>query len=220
MARIRSIKPEFFESEDVAALSFRERVLWIGLWVHCDNYGRCKDNVRLVKKNVFPLDQVSLAEVEQDLVSLAGHGRIVRYEVDGKGYLAVVNWDRHQHIARPGLPKYPAPPPAVEKVSRHDSDAALHSNDESVGKGLRNRDQGGDAQERASPQEPPRQCTVHTGNPNPGPCGPCGDARRAHAQWEADRNSRIRVMPSCERHRGQLAHNCGLCRAELLAADA
>jgi hypothetical protein len=214
MARIRSIKPDFFESEDVSALPLRARLTWIGLWVHCDNYGRCKDNVKLVKKNVWPLDPVSLRDVEEDLATLAAHGRIVRYSVDGAGYLAVVNWGRHQHIARPGLPKYPAPPTSVENVSRHDNDEALFGIAVSVGKGLRIRDQGGDA------REPPRQCEVHAGNPNPPPCGGCRDARTAHEQWAAEQRLRISTMPTCPTHRGQLAHNCASCRADALAADA
>lgn len=78
----------------------------------------------------------------------------------------------------------------------------------------------GGTRERASPPEPSRQCPIHSGQPNPGPCGPCGDARRAHDQWATDRNNRIRTMPTCPTHRGQLAHNCGLCRADQLAADA
>ncbi len=221
MARIRSIKPEFFESEDVAALPLRARLTWIGLWVHCDNYGRCKDNVRLVKKNVWPLDQVSLNDVEEDLGTLAAAGRIVRYEADGARYLAVVNWDRHQSIARPGHPKHPCPPSSVDNVSRHDSDTAVRGSDSSLG----NREQGtgnreGNAQERASPPEPPRQCLKHDGLPSPPPCGSCADARRAHDAWLTERNKRVSTMPACHIHRGQLAHNCAGCRADQLAADA
>lgn len=82
MPRIRSIKPSFFLSEDVAALPLRARLLWIGLWTHCDDAGRAKDNARLIKGAVWPLDNVTLADIEDDLATLADHGRIVRYEVD------------------------------------------------------------------------------------------------------------------------------------------
>lgn len=40
MAKIRSIKPDFFTSEDVSALPLRARLTWIGLWTHCDDHGR------------------------------------------------------------------------------------------------------------------------------------------------------------------------------------
>lgn len=49
MARIRTIKPSFFRSEDVAALPLRARLLWIGLWTQCDDQGRTKDNKQLIK---------------------------------------------------------------------------------------------------------------------------------------------------------------------------
>lgn len=109
MARIRTIKPGFFTSEDVAALSMRARLTWIGLWTHVDDEGRAKDNPRLIHAAVWPLDDVTVKQVEQDLVELAAHGRIVRYEVDGKRYLAVTNWNVHQRINRPARSVFPTP---------------------------------------------------------------------------------------------------------------
>lgn len=110
MARIRAIKPDFFRSEDVSALPLRARLTWIGLWTHCDDHGRTKDNLKLIKADVWPLDNITLREIEEDLATLADQGRIVRYQVDAKRYLAVVNWHAHQSINRPGKPKHPAPP--------------------------------------------------------------------------------------------------------------
>jgi hypothetical protein len=113
MPRIRSIKPEFFTSEDVSALPLRARLTWIGLWLHCDDHGRTKDAVKLLKGVVWPLDNVSLRDVEEDLSTLAAGGRIVRYEVAGIRYLAVVNWHYHQSINRMGRAKCPPPPVSV-----------------------------------------------------------------------------------------------------------
>lgn len=110
MPRIRSIKPDFFKSEDVSALPLRARLTWVGLWTHCDDHGRYKDSVRLIKGDLWSLDDVSLRDIEEDLAALEAERRIVRYEVDGKRYLAVVNWHAHQAINRPSRPKYPAPP--------------------------------------------------------------------------------------------------------------
>jgi hypothetical protein len=110
LARIRTYKPDFFKSEDVSVLPFRARLTWLGLWPHCDDHGRFKDSVKLIKAEVWPLDNVSLRDIEEDLAVLAEYGRIVRYEVGGKQYLAVVNWHAHQSINRPSRPKCPAPP--------------------------------------------------------------------------------------------------------------
>jgi hypothetical protein len=78
----------------------------------------------------------------------------------------------------------------------------------------------GSGQARASPvDEPPRTCPRHLDDPDPPACGPCGDARRNHDRWEANRNARQAAAPKCRLHRGQPAHNCALCRADQLAAD-
>jgi hypothetical protein len=214
VARIRSIKPEFFLSEDVAALPLRARLLWIGLWTHCDDAGRTKDNARLIKGAVWPLDNVSLADIEDDLATLADHGRIVRYEVGGRRYLEVTNWSEHQKINNPSKPKHPA---RLSTGGPYVSpNGALPEPYHEEGKGKEGK--GGDARARASP--PPRHCAKHTDSPTSDPCGPCADARRAHEQWQADRNAAVRTMPACPTHRGQLAHNCASCRADQLAADA
>jgi hypothetical protein len=106
--RIRSIKPSFFASEDVAELPYRARLTWVGLWTHCDDKGRCKDNTKLIKAALWALDDVSLRDVEEDLAVLAEYGRITRYEVDGKRYLQVTNWN-HQRIDKPTPSVIPSP---------------------------------------------------------------------------------------------------------------
>lgn len=75
------------------------------------------------------------------------------------------------------------------------------------------------------PQEPPHGCPRHQTDPAPGPCGPCGDARRAHdrwraevERWERDRAERERTAPRCEQHPAELAHRCPPCRSEQLAS--
>lgn len=110
MPRIRSIKPGFFRSEDVAVLPHRARLTWVGLWTHADDAGRCKDSTRLIKGDVWPLDDdVSLEDIETDLRVLARHGRILRYEVDGVRYIQIVNWTAHQAISKPTPSRTPGP---------------------------------------------------------------------------------------------------------------
>lgn len=114
MSRIRSIKPEFFRSLDVAGLSHFEQLLWIGLWTEADDHGRLIDDPRLIKAALFPLDNdVHLKHITDGLEALALRGRVHRYAVDGRTYIAVTNWHDHQAINRPGKPKHPAPPVPV-----------------------------------------------------------------------------------------------------------
>lgn len=77
--------------------------------------------------------------------------------------------------------------------------------------------------EHASPPEsqpePPRRCPRHVDDAEPPNCGACADARRTHERWEWAEAERKRTWQKCRTHPGQPAHNCGLCRADRLAAD-
>lgn len=68
-----------------------------------------------------------------------------------------------------------------------------------------------------SPPDP--QCEEHRGMAEPPACGRCGDARRARTRWDLADAERRRNAPKCRHHRGEPAHNCGLCRSEALARE-
>lgn len=236
MARIRTIKPSFFRSDDVSALPLRARLTWIGLWTQCDDQGRTKDHLKLIKADLWPLDSVSLSDIEEDLATLAAHGRIVRYEVDGQRYLEITNWSEHQKIDRPSKCTIPAPSSAPAAQLRAEPRGTGPQNAQSYpqsspraildegnararpGKGREGKGEEGTRDERANTQEPLPRCEKHRDNPDPPPCGPCGDARKAHGRWSAERNTRLTTAPKCRKHRGQLESNCGPCRAEQVGA--
>jgi hypothetical protein len=213
--RIRTIKPSFFQSDDVSALPLRARLTWIGLWTQCDDQGRTKDHARLIKAAIWPLDNVSLADIEEDLTTLAEQGRIVRYMAAGQRYLEIVNWDAHQSINRPSPSRIPPP-----SVNGHGP-----LTEPSLGEGKGGEGKGGDA--RAQPREPPtpypagqepppRTCPKHPQGTDD-PCNGCKQAREAFEAHAAEKRERIRLAAKCRVHRGELAHNCALCRAEELS---
>jgi hypothetical protein len=214
LARIRSIKPSFFRSEDVSVLPLRARLTWIGLWTQCDDSGRAKDNARLIKADIWPLDGVTLRDIEEDLETLAGHGRIVRYEVDGRRYLEIVNWGDHQAIQKPTQSKLPSP--SEGRIHSGTPPVALPDTAEmpTAWKGREGNGEEGTRATAEPPPEPPLRCPKHLDDPAPPPCGPCGDARRTRERWERDNATRLAAAPRCRRHRGQLAHNCAPCRSE------
>ncbi|MGW4786150.1 hypothetical protein [Streptomyces sp. NPDC004230] len=109
MARIRTIKPEFFTSLTVADLTPEQRLTFIGLWTHVDDAGRCVDDPRLIKAAIWPLDDRTAADIEIDLKALTESSLITRYGLNRKRYLAVTNWEEHQRINRPTESKLPAP---------------------------------------------------------------------------------------------------------------
>ncbi|MFD5384330.1 hypothetical protein ACFWMG_05035 [Streptomyces sp. NPDC127074] len=107
MARIRTIKPEFFTSLTVADLTPEQRLTFIGLWTHADDAGRCVDDPRLIKAAIWPLDDRTAADIEIDLKALSESSLITRYIVNRKRYIAVTNWREHQRINRPTASKLP-----------------------------------------------------------------------------------------------------------------
>ncbi|GHB55905.1 hypothetical protein GCM10010331_49720 [Streptomyces xanthochromogenes] len=112
MARIRSIKPEFFTSLTIADLTSEQRLTFIGLWTHVDDEGRCVDDSRLIKAALWPLDDRTALDIEGDLGALSESSLIARYTLNQRRYLAVTGWAEHQKINRPTPSKIPPPPKA------------------------------------------------------------------------------------------------------------
>lgn len=108
MARIRTIKPEFWTGEQVMECSPNARLLFIGLWNFCDDHGRHPLSPKQVKALVFPADPFTTDEVAGMFGELSANGLIRTYSVDGKEYFEVTGW-HHQKIDKPQKPKYPAP---------------------------------------------------------------------------------------------------------------
>lgn len=108
MARIRSIKPEFWTSEQVMECSLNARLLFIGLWNFCDDSGRHPLTPRQIKALIFPADDLTVENIRGMIDELSTNGLIDIYTVESKEYLQVTGW-QHQKIDRPQKPKYPGP---------------------------------------------------------------------------------------------------------------
>ena len=101
MPRIRALKPDFFDDEDLAEHPFWVRILFEGLWVNADKAGRLEDRPVRIKAKVFPYDKVN---IEDGLDRLAlpkkhspnHHPFIARYDVNGEKYIQILNFDKHQ----------------------------------------------------------------------------------------------------------------------------
>lgn len=109
MARIRSIKPDFFTSESVGALSLHARLTFAGLWTYVDDKGRAKDNPRAIRGALWPNDEetVSSADVARFIDELVANGMVCRYTHDGQAYLHAINFNKHQSINKPSASKLP-----------------------------------------------------------------------------------------------------------------
>lgn len=112
MARIRSIKPEFFTSETIAGLPLSARLTFIGLWTYVDDNGVGIDNELLITAAIWPLERdnlETLARTREDLASLSREGLVSRYRDSRKAYLHITSWSEHQKVDHPRKPRYPLP---------------------------------------------------------------------------------------------------------------
>lgn len=108
MSRIRSIKPEFWTSEQVMECSTNARLLFIGIWNFCDDKGRHPFSAKQCKAEVFPSDNFTDEDVLGMLQELSKNDLIVMYRHENKEYFFVKGW-KHQRIDKPQAPKYPDP---------------------------------------------------------------------------------------------------------------
>ncbi|WP_280465650.1 hypothetical protein [Nocardia brasiliensis] len=112
--RIRSIKPEFWRSDDIDALPWDARLVFIGIWSYVDDNGVGLDKLSSICADLFASDlkrdpRETFARVSEALQAFADSGLIQRYSVDGKHYLFVTGWKQHQRVDKPNKERYPLP---------------------------------------------------------------------------------------------------------------
>jgi hypothetical protein len=122
VARIRTVKPEFFTDERMAQLSALARLLFIGLWCEADREGRLEWRPATLKWKYLPADDCDIAAVCKELVDA---GRVVTYTCENKLYAVIPSFREHQHInQREQDSKIPAPPGTKRVRARASTDNA------------------------------------------------------------------------------------------------
>lgn len=97
--RIRTIKPEFFEDERLALLPPHARLLFIACWMMADRNGVMENRPNLIKARVFPYETGEKSDVSRLLPMLFPDRFLVPFDADGKSYLWIPGFDRHQRIS-------------------------------------------------------------------------------------------------------------------------
>lgn len=92
MARIRTIKPEFFTSEDIVELDPMSRLLYIALWCEADKEGRLVWKPKTFKMRYFPADDCDIDALADALVT---RGLVCLY---GESLAFIPSFKDHQHI--------------------------------------------------------------------------------------------------------------------------
>lgn len=149
MARIRTIKPEFFTSEDVVSLTPLARLFYVALWCEADREGRLSWKPKTLKMRYLPGDSCDIDALSRELVEL---GMLAIYEVDGKQYAEIPSFKNHQVINnREAESSIPA------RVA--DASARVKAEGRKEGKGMEGKGMEGTSAPSGAGGEPPAEMT-------------------------------------------------------------
>ena len=107
MARIRTIKPDFWTDDKLVELDFATRLFFIGTWNHADDNGNLRRSAKSLKMKIFPADSIDCEPLIQSLIA---HGMLTEYSASGADYLHVRCFSKHQVINRKSKSAIPLPP--------------------------------------------------------------------------------------------------------------
>lgn len=219
MARIRSLKPEFWDDRKLARSTSRDaRMLYMGLWNQADEHGRLNGDVVWLKGRIFPYEADITTEVMFTLLEeLEKANRISQYEVDGDPFIYLPKLSKHQRLEPakvesrlPAPPSAPGAHPDRDESEPRADESAPDPDESALLYGTGSMDQGeGDAREEARADPPAEFCSKHPKGTD-APCGPCKTARLRYAAWtkttagreSAARAAAIKARESCSRCHG------------------
>jgi hypothetical protein len=104
MARIRTIKPDFWTDEKLTECSVTARLLFIATWNFADDQGNLDRSPKQLKARAFPIDNIDCEPLLQELMA---QGVLIEYSVNDKKYLHIQKFKDHQVINRPSKPSCP-----------------------------------------------------------------------------------------------------------------
>ena len=104
----RIIKESIRTSDSIDQLSWFEECMFYRLIVTCDDYGCMDARPKILASALFPLKDIRVKTIEDALRKFSTLELVTLYEVDGKPFLRLKTWDRHQRV-RDSKHKYPTP---------------------------------------------------------------------------------------------------------------
>ena len=109
MARIRTIKPEFWDSPDTARASLRARLLYISMWNLADDYGIGDGNFKRIIGFAFPNDEIGVAEIPRLLAEVSRTFSVMFFDYEGRPYYWIPSWETHQRTEKRAKQRVPFP---------------------------------------------------------------------------------------------------------------
>ena len=102
----RIIKESICTSENIDQLSAFQETMFYRLIVTCDDYGRMDARPKILAARLFPLKDIRVTQIEDALRALTSAELVTLYTVDGKPFLQMNTWNKHQRV-RDSKEKYP-----------------------------------------------------------------------------------------------------------------
>ncbi len=97
MARIRTIKPSFWEDEKIAKLPRACRLFYIGMWNQADDMGVIRGNTALLKSAIFPYDEdLRVSEVQKWIDALVDARMLIPITYKSESYYIIRTFRSHQ----------------------------------------------------------------------------------------------------------------------------
>jgi hypothetical protein len=111
--RARNLKPDVFSDERLGECSAEARWLYLSLFCQADRDGRLEDRPKRIRAMGAPYDA---ADPDAMLSQLADRGLILRYEVDGRKLIQVIDFASSQN-PHPKEQSFNLPPPPPGKAA-------------------------------------------------------------------------------------------------------
>lgn len=104
----RILKESICTSDEIDSLGSDVEVFFYRLMVVCDDFGLMDARPAILKARCYPLKSIDIKIIQSYLDCLHQAKLISVYEVDGKPYLHITTWEKHQQI-RAKRSKFPTP---------------------------------------------------------------------------------------------------------------
>ena len=104
----RILKESICTSDTLDQLNSFQETVFYRLIVNCDDYGRMDARPKVLAARLYPLKDIRAEQIENALQALSSAGLVILYEVDGKPFVQMKTWERHQQI-RAKKSRYPSP---------------------------------------------------------------------------------------------------------------
>ena len=192
MARIRTVKPSFWTSATVAALSREARLLLLGLISNADDDGRFPASVPAILGAVYPYDEdVTPAKLTRWLTELEKVRVVHLYRSGPVRYGVLPSWHEHQVINR--HTRSTLPEPDIECVPRPSrSDSMSRSRSGSLNDSVSDSQQEGKGREGKGINPPPTSSVTPPNDP-PEPA-PAKRGRRIPTDFVPSEASRKAIL--------------------------